>query len=71
MLFQCLSVTGSNFKNISGHVLNLDKEIEDIGIYNVENVVIDDCSFEDIGGVVLANACGPCIGQWKRPTRNV
>ena len=21
--------------------------------------------FEDIGGVVLANACGPCIGQWK------
>ncbi|MDA3868311.1 MAG: aconitate hydratase [Salinivirgaceae bacterium] len=24
--------------------------------------------FEDIGGVVLANACGPCIGQWKRHT---
>ena len=23
--------------------------------------------FEDIGGVVLANACGPCIGQWARP----
>jgi aconitate hydratase len=22
--------------------------------------------FEKIGGVVLANACGPCIGQWKR-----
>ena len=22
--------------------------------------------FEEIGGVVLANACGPCIGQWKR-----
>jgi aconitate hydratase len=22
--------------------------------------------FESIGGVVLANACGPCIGQWKR-----
>ncbi|HXW53620.1 MAG TPA: aconitate hydratase [Myxococcota bacterium] len=21
---------------------------------------------EDIGGVILANACGPCIGQWKR-----
>ena len=20
----------------------------------------------DIGGVVLANACGPCIGQWNR-----
>ena len=22
--------------------------------------------FTKIGGVVLANACGPCIGQWKR-----
>ncbi|MDP4289936.1 MAG: aconitate hydratase [Bacteroidota bacterium] len=25
-------------------------------------------SFEQIGGVVMANACGPCIGQWKRHT---
>ena len=24
--------------------------------------------FDDIGGVVLANACGPCIGQWARHT---
>lgn len=23
-------------------------------------------AFESIGGVVLANACGPCIGQWAR-----
>ncbi|KAK4998970.1 aconitate hydratase [Elasticomyces elasticus] len=23
-------------------------------------------TFEQAGGVVLANACGPCIGQWKR-----
>jgi aconitate hydratase len=23
-------------------------------------------TFEQIGGTVLANACGPCIGQWKR-----
>jgi len=30
-------------------------------------------TFDEIGGVVLANACGPCIGQWARhiddPTR--
>ncbi|GAB4036567.1 aconitate hydratase [Spirosoma gilvum] len=30
-------------------------------------------TFEEIGGVVMANACGPCIGQWARhmddPTR--
>ena len=25
-------------------------------------------TFEDMGGVVLANACGPCIGQWARHT---
>lgn len=23
-------------------------------------------ALQDIGGLVLANACGPCIGQWKR-----
>src|SRR6202521_2484782 len=28
----------------------------------------DGCSaaVEEMGGTVLANACGPCIGQWKR-----
>jgi len=25
-------------------------------------------AFEKIGGMVLANACGPCIGQWARHT---
>jgi len=28
--------------------------------------LLDD--FATIGGVVMANACGPCIGQWKRHT---
>ena len=23
-------------------------------------------ALEEMGGTVLANACGPCIGQWKR-----
>jgi aconitate hydratase len=26
--------------------------------------------FEKIGGTIMANACGPCIGQWKRCTDN-
>ncbi len=26
--------------------------------------------FEKIGGIVLANACGPCIGQWARHTND-
>ncbi|MGF1532503.1 MAG: aconitate hydratase [Bernardetiaceae bacterium] len=25
-------------------------------------------TFEGMGGVILANACGPCIGQWARHT---
>lgn len=24
--------------------------------------------FENIGAIIMANACGPCIGQWKRKT---
>jgi poly(beta-D-mannuronate) lyase len=39
--------------NITGHVMSLDKETDDIGIYNVENVYIDSCEFNAIGGVVL------------------
>lgn len=43
----------STFVNISGNVLALDKETEDIGIYNAENVIIDNCAFADIGGAAL------------------
>lgn len=35
--------------------------------YTVERDGLLD-AFENIGGVVLANACGPCIGQWERHT---
>ncbi|MCX6351866.1 MAG: aconitase family protein, partial [Bacteroidetes bacterium] len=27
-------------------------------------------AFRNVGGVVMANACGPCIGQWSRHTTN-
>jgi aconitate hydratase len=37
--------------------------------YTVERDGLLD-SFESIGGVVLANACGPCIGQWARHTED-
>ncbi|PCJ84317.1 MAG: aconitate hydratase [Flavobacteriales bacterium] len=33
--------------------------------YTVDRDGYLDC-FEQMGGVVLANACGPCIGQWAR-----
>ncbi|MEL6134937.1 MAG: alginate lyase, partial [Bacteroidota bacterium] len=48
-----VSIRNSTFMNISGSVLALDKETDDRGIYNAENVVIEDCRFEDIGGSVL------------------
>ncbi len=43
----------STFNNISGSILQLDAETDDIGIYSAENVVIDNCRFTDIGGTVL------------------
>lgn len=27
-------------------------------------------TFEEAGATIMANACGPCIGQWKRETDN-
>lgn len=42
-----------NFENITGHVLNMDKEFDDTGIYNVEDVVVDNCTFKDIGGTAI------------------
>lgn len=27
-------------------------------------------TFEAVGATIMANACGPCIGQWKRETDN-
>jgi len=27
--------------------------------------------FEKVGGVVMSNSCGPCIGQWKRHDREM
>jgi len=39
------------------------------GSDRIQETIIRDgilADFEKVGGVVLANACGPCIGQWKR-----
>jgi len=46
-------LTNCTFENISGHVLNLDKEIDDVGIYNVEDVEVVDCVFKDVGGSAI------------------
>ena len=46
-------VRNSRFKNITGSVMALDKETDDIGIYNAEYVILENSLFSNIQGVVL------------------
>lgn len=43
----------STFRNITGSVLDLDKETDDIGIYNAESVVVENCLFDGIGQTAI------------------
>ncbi|MGI9229130.1 MAG: polysaccharide lyase 6 family protein [Gammaproteobacteria bacterium] len=45
-----VSITDSTFRNITGHVLAMNKEPEDLGIYNGEYIYIHNSSFENIKG---------------------
>lgn len=47
-----ISIKNSTFSKISGAVLALDKETDDIGLYNAETVLIENSSFTDIEGAV-------------------
>lgn len=49
-----ISITNSTFDNITGHVMALDKETDDVGIYNVEFVTLHNNSFSNIQGTVLS-----------------
>lgn len=42
-------ITNSQFKNITGNILPLNKEVEDRGVYNAEYITIHDSSFENVG----------------------
>ncbi|AWV98393.1 chondroitinase-B domain-containing protein [Arcticibacterium luteifluviistationis] len=48
-----VSIKNSTFENISGAVLALNRESDDIGIYNAETVLIENCSFKNIEGAAL------------------
>ncbi|USD23960.1 polysaccharide lyase 6 family protein [Flagellimonas marinaquae] len=48
-----ISIKNSRFKTITGNVIALDKETDDIGIYNAEYVILKNNSFSDIGGAAL------------------
>jgi poly(beta-D-mannuronate) lyase len=44
-----IDIRNSKFSNITGAILELDKEADDLGLYNVEYVSIVDSGFVDIG----------------------
>ncbi len=45
-------ISDSVFKNITGDVLRLDKEMDDLGIYNAEYVTIKNSTFSNIQGAI-------------------
>jgi len=47
-----IKILNTEMTNITGSILSLDKETEDVGIYNVENVSIKGSKFTDIQGSV-------------------
>lgn len=48
-----IQITNSTFKTITGNIVALDKETDDVGVYNAENVIFKNNSFSNIGGAVL------------------
>ena len=47
-----IAISNSSFRNITGHVLYMNKEDEDLGIYNGEYISISGSEFENIEGTV-------------------
>ena len=47
-----IDILDSEMANITGSILSLDKEPEDLGIYNAENVTIRNSRFTDVQGAV-------------------
>ncbi len=43
-----INIINSNMTNVTGAVMTLDMEVEDLGIYNVENVKIINSTFTDV-----------------------
>jgi aconitate hydratase len=78
------SCTNSSYEDIS-RAASIAKQASDQGIKTKSEFIITPGSeqvrytvardgyldiFEKMGGVVLANACGPCIGQWARHSKD-
>ncbi|KAF9451562.1 aconitate hydratase [Macrolepiota fuliginosa MF-IS2] len=68
--YEDMTRSASIVKEAADHGLNLKSKFtvtpgsEQVRATIARDGLID--AFEGAGGVVLANACGPCIGQWDR-----
>lgn len=49
-----IEILDSSFSNITGAILALDKETDDLGLYNAEYVKVTDSSFSNIGKALLS-----------------
>ena len=47
-----VEIRDSEVANVSGHVIELDREIDDLGIYNAEYVTVTGTRFDKIGGAI-------------------
>ncbi|MBU2892485.1 alginate lyase [Colwellia sp. D2M02] len=48
-----IELSGNHFTNITGDFLRLDKEIEDLGIYNAEYVIVNNNTFNNVQGALV------------------
>ncbi len=48
-----IDILRSSFRAVTGDIVALDREVDDLGIYNGESVVVEDSRFQDIAGAVL------------------
>lgn len=48
-----ITLKNNNFVNVSGDILRLDKEIEDLGVYNAEYVTLENNTFTNVKGALV------------------
>ena len=48
-----ITLSNNSFENFTGDILQLDSEVEDLGIYNAEYVTLEGNSFKDIQGALV------------------
>ena len=48
-----IEITNSNFSDVTGNILGLEKETDDLGLYNAEYVIIRNSKFNNVGQSLL------------------